>query len=145
MELSLPVLFLLLGYFATQGSFLKMGKAKRLVLHTSSRRYWQRFKCRRQWCRAIWQAMQSRDPVICIGGLKPAKRMCEHLAHKSVHKEFFFFFMMYPGLGQLVGSIIVGYYRLQDRRVDLTKDTDSSDESSVHTPLDYDDPDNMWV
>jgi len=28
---------------------------------------------------------------------------------------------------------------------DLTKDSDSSDESSVHTPLDYDDPDNNWV
>ena len=60
-------------------------------------------------------------------------------------QRIFLFFMMYPGLGQLVGSIIVGYYRLQDRRVDLTQDTDSSDESSVHTPLDYDDPDNNWV
>ena len=30
-------------------------------------------------------------------------------------------------------------------RVDLTKDSDSSDESSVHTPLDCDETDTKWV
>ena len=39
----------------------KMGKAKRLVLCSSYARYLQRFKCRRQWCRVLLQAMESRD------------------------------------------------------------------------------------
>ena len=123
----------------------KMGRAKRLVLCSSSRRYLQRFKCRRQWCRVLLQAMQSRDAFTCIDGPKPPKRMCKDLSGTNAY-EFFFFFVMYTGLAKCIGSIIVRYYRLQDTtRVDLAKDSDSSDESSVHTPLDYDDPDTKWV
>ena len=60
--------------------------------------------------------------------------------------NFSLFFVVYPGLAKCIGSIIVRYYRLQGTtRVDLAKDSDSSDESSVHTPLDYDDPDTKWV